>query len=82
MNYRYLNDSPSVEKNSELFKEHRNDQSILSLLFKKNNCFYIKDETDFSPNWIDGKVFPIWVMRNRYGINKFNAIFSTKRMVC
>jgi GR25 family glycosyltransferase involved in LPS biosynthesis len=67
MNYRYVDDSPSIEKNDETFKEHRHEQSILSLLLKKNNCHYIKDETYFHPNWRDGIEYPIWAIRNRSG---------------
>jgi len=35
-NYSLLNDSPSVNKNHDEFIEHRHDQSIFSLLTKKN----------------------------------------------
>lgn len=67
MNYRFVNDSPSIEKNDGTFKEHRHEQSILSLLFKKNKCFYIKDETYFHPNWENGIDYPIWTIRNKTG---------------
>lgn len=35
--YHNIDDSPSVAKNCDSFKEHRHDQSIFSLLLKKNN---------------------------------------------
>lgn len=34
-NYHFIDDSPSVNKNLPCFKEHRHDQSVLSLLMKK-----------------------------------------------
>lgn len=34
-NYHLIDDSPSIEPNTESFKEHRHDQSIFSLLVKK-----------------------------------------------
>jgi hypothetical protein len=36
-NYHLIDDSPSVSKNYDGFKEHRHDQSIFSLLTKKYN---------------------------------------------
>lgn len=66
-NYHYVDDSISKEKNHETFKEHRHEQSILSLLFKKNNCFFMKDETYFDPEWKNGAEYPIWTMRNKTG---------------
>ena len=35
--YHNIDDSPSIIPNHSLFSEHRHDQSILSLLIKKNN---------------------------------------------
>jgi hypothetical protein len=35
--YHNIDDSPSIIKNFDCFKEHRHDQSIFSLLIKKNN---------------------------------------------
>jgi GR25 family glycosyltransferase involved in LPS biosynthesis len=72
MNYRFVDDSPSIETNDKSFKEHRHEQSILSLLFKKNNCYYIKDETYFYPIWNDGIKYPIWSIRNRTGKRYIN----------
>ena len=37
--YHYIDDTPSIIPNHSLFKEHRHDQSILSLLIKKNNYY-------------------------------------------
>jgi len=34
-NYHYVNDNPSILKNHPNFKEHRHDQSVISLLKKK-----------------------------------------------
>jgi len=38
-NYHMIDDSPSISKNIKSFKEHRHDQSILSLLIKKYNLY-------------------------------------------
>lgn len=38
--YHYIDDSASIEPNYKLFKEHRHDQSIFSLLLKKHNIPY------------------------------------------
>lgn len=38
--YHYIDDSPSIEPNYNLFKEHRHDQSVFSLLLKKHNIPY------------------------------------------
>lgn len=35
-NYHYVDDSPSISKNYSDFKEHRHDQSVISLLRKKH----------------------------------------------
>jgi hypothetical protein len=37
--YHNIDDTPSLEKNFDSFKEHRHDQSIFSLLLKKNNLY-------------------------------------------
>ena len=37
--YHYIDDTPSIIPNHSLYKEHRHDQSILSLLIKKNNLY-------------------------------------------
>lgn len=67
-NYRYIDDSPSIEENSKKFLDHRHDQSIFSLLVKKYNYFYkLFDETYWSPDtWeMESKKYPIWATRNR-----------------
>lgn len=66
-NYHYIDDSPSIKANHQIFKEHRHDQSIFSLLVKKYNDFYVvDDETYWGPNeWTTkGKDYPIWAARN------------------
>lgn len=46
-NYYLIDDTPSIEKNIIDFKEHRNDQSIFSLLTKKYGLFSNKLLSDF-----------------------------------
>lgn len=46
----------------------REDQSILSALYKKHNKYVLSNETYFEPNWRrNGKHFPIWHTRRRAG---------------
>ena len=58
-NYHLIDDSPSIKKNIEMFKQHRHDQSIFSLLTKKWNIYSernIKECIEYN--------------RNRSGISK------------
>jgi hypothetical protein len=58
-NYHLIDDSPSKEKNFDIFKEHRHDQSIFSLLTKKYNIY---STHSISPS--------IYLSRNRSGTSK------------
>lgn len=50
--------------------EHRFDQSIISLIWKKNKLFTIPDETFWHPNWIqNGTNYPIWATRSKLRIS-------------
>lgn len=52
------------------YKEHRHDQSIFSLLIKKNGLISIREESEWYPNWsTKGANFPIWAARNRLRIS-------------
>jgi hypothetical protein len=65
--YNLINDTPSITPNHTTFVEHRHDQSILSLIFKKYGTITLTDETYFE-NWmVDGIKFPIWATRHRNG---------------
>lgn len=71
LNYHLIDDSPSIEKNFDGFREHRHDQSVLSLLVKKNNLINYDLDPTYSTNFIgnfnETKKWPIWVVRNRTG---------------
>jgi len=57
------------ELNSRVI-EHRFDQSIISLIWKKNKLFTMADETFWHPNWIqNGANFPIWATRSKLRIS-------------
>jgi hypothetical protein len=72
MNYHFLRSNSKTIKLSSQIEMYRYDQSIFSLLYKKNNYLAIENETWFSPDWqTSGKDFPIWAMRNRTGIDPF-----------
>jgi hypothetical protein len=66
-NYSLVLDPSDDDFQNTGFKDHRHDQSILSLIVKSEGIVPIKDETWFSPNWENGLNFPIWAMRNRTG---------------
>lgn len=58
------------------FVAHRNDQSILSVLLKQNEFVTIPEETFWEPDWNKiGKDFPIWALRNKTGITRFEFNF-------
>jgi len=58
-NYQFITDSPSISKNSEYFKEHRHDQSILSIIlylhdisFDFFECKYLQNtRCPFTPSY-------------------------------
>lgn len=63
-NYNLINDNYCNVKNDESFIDHRHDQSIFSLVNKKNGSIIISDETYFYPDWdTHGKLYPIWATR-------------------
>lgn len=69
-NYHFIDDTPSTNKEGDRFIEHRHDQSVFSLLMKKKKILnYDLDPTVFYPNWIRGRKFPIWSIRNRTGVS-------------
>jgi len=63
--YQYITDSASPIENHSKFREHRHDQSVLSLLIKQAGAYCaLPDETYFT-NWHqDGATYPIWATRN------------------
>ena len=66
-NYHLIDDSMSIQPNDKIFKDHRHDQSIFSILRKKYGCIILPDETYFF-NWEeDGKKYPIWAKRYKKG---------------
>ena len=58
--YHLLDDSKSVVKNDPLFKEHRHDQSIFSLIRHQSGSTVLSDETD--PN---DKTYPFLATRKK-----------------
>lgn len=52
------------------YKEHRFDQSIISLIWHKHNLPTIADETFWGPKWKrTGSAYPIWATRNRLPVS-------------
>jgi len=73
-NHNLLDDTNNGD-NIEGFIENRHDQSIFSIIIKKNNMYNI----DLEPTWWDSKImkdkrniskYPIWVLRNISGASK------------
>ena len=64
--YQYITDAPSLLPNWPEFREHRHDQSILSLLVKKYGRYHALSDETWKPNWhVDVVAYPIWATRNR-----------------
>ena len=74
-NYSFLVDPQASESQTNEFRQHRWEQSILSLIVKSEGVQPVLDETYFYPNWSEGLNFPIWAMRNRSGGNAFRRNF-------
>jgi hypothetical protein len=63
-NYNLINDKRDPTIQFKEFIDHRNDQSVFSLLIKKHGAVILNDETYFYPNWMeDGEKYPIWATR-------------------
>jgi hypothetical protein len=79
-NFSLLDDSPSANAEIPIFKEHRHDQSILSLLLKKQEIksFIYDEQFHFPPNWNSADQYPIWTTRNRTRI-KLHDMTSSGR---
>ena len=80
-NYHYINDNPSIIPNNSNFIEHRHDQSIFSLLIKKNKlyqkCFLesyhcindnpsiIPNNSNFIEHRHDQSIFSLLIKKNK-----------------
>lgn len=65
--FRFLKNENDILDQFNSYIDYRYDQSIFSLMMKTTiNVQILKDtDTDFSPNWENGKAFPILTSRNR-----------------
>jgi len=76
MNNSLVDDSPSVSKNHSLFIEHRHDQSVFSIICKKNDVFTLSaSECEWAEHndkrtWTHLNEFPIHAKRDK----KFNFV--------
>ena len=72
-NYHYIDDNKSIESNSPNFREHRHDQSVLSLLIKLAGLanYDIDKYSTYHSAWDKVRVnnTPILGIRNRSGRN-------------
>lgn len=68
--YRYLDDSPSLEPNAPTFREHRHDQALFNIIFRQLRLEAIPDETFHPGAWLtEGDGFPIWSPRWTYAVH-------------
>jgi hypothetical protein len=79
-NFKYLTGSKFNSSPSQPFYEHRFDQSIFSILWKKNGFTVLPDESFWAPDWrTNGKDYPIWSTRNKlrlsFASNRFFLFF-------
>lgn len=58
-----IDDSPSKTKNSNDFIDHRHDQSLFSILLKKNNHQNTLSSYEYNHPWIKSKWFYRWRMK-------------------
>lgn len=68
-NYHHIDDSPSILPNDPIFRENRHDQSILSILIKKNcpsSIYKLPRELFFYHREEENRRFPIWIQSNGY----------------
>jgi hypothetical protein len=79
-NYHYIDDTLSLMKNSIGFREHRHDQSILSLLVKKEHFmiidfdFYYNSKLYYPNSYI--LKYPIHALRNLTNISILDTIIE------
>jgi len=66
-NFSLADDTVSQSPNFEGFIENRHDQSILSIIFKKNNVPTVSAFELFQPHFLFYKLrnYPIWLLRDR-----------------
>jgi hypothetical protein len=67
--YHLVDDSPSILPNTSLFREHRHDQSITSIVFRKlspSSIYHLPGEIYFPKGEEENKKFPIWIQSNNY----------------
>jgi len=64
--YSLIDDSPSRLQNAPSFKEHRHDQSIFTILFKRHGGLSLQDETWWAPHWESNLHYPIHARRLRH----------------
>lgn len=68
--HKMFDDSPSKVPNHPLFKGHRHDQSILSLLCYKHGCDMLEDETWFFKAFPShGILYPFWALRRSIALS-------------
>jgi hypothetical protein len=75
--FKYLRGSNFNSSSNHMFHEHRFDQSIFSILWKKSRFTILPDESFWAPDWsTNGKDYPIWATRNRMRLS-----FASNRFV-
>lgn len=70
--WQFLMDDQSGTPRISIFKAHRHDQSLFSILMKRQSGISVKPNSDvyFAPDWKQGFKYPIWTIRNRTSIKR------------
>lgn len=74
-----IDDTPSRSPNLPDFKEHRHDQSIFSLLIKRQHALVLPMTQIWSRTWLFMNRYPIWAVRHKEGAFKRNI--TPKRLL-
>lgn len=73
-NFSLTDDSPSESPNFPEFFEHRYDQSIWSILAKKNEITLLPHSENYSTDYSLMNEFPIWAKRDKQFKKKWNVV--------
>jgi hypothetical protein len=77
----FITDEVNRNIQLESFIENRYDQSVISLLLKKNDRNYTlsgNEEIHFPGNWEENRAYPIWTIRNASIVPTVNRSIAAK----
>lgn len=84
-NYSLVDDTPSIDQEQLVFREHRHDQAIFSLLtYEQSIGLFPNNESYFTEQWNSGvhpSKYPFAAMRNKSGASRLESIKNVKSYV-